>query len=58
MLCAQCGKRIWQYKGDINNVYCNIEQNPDKVYFCSRKCKINYIHQLAQKQSILAKIFH
>ena len=51
MHCAYCQKRIFRKK---RNIFVNIEQNPKKIFFCSKKCKLAWIFR---KQKAVAKIF-
>jgi len=51
MHCAYCQKWIYNRKKKISHV--NIEQNPKKLYFCSKKCKIEWIFK---KKKFLSKL--
>ncbi len=45
--CELCGKPVKQYQGNYDRpykfVFINITQEPAKHYFCSKKCKNEWI---------------
>ena len=45
--CELCGKPVKQYQGNYDRpykfVFINITQEPPKHYFCSKKCKNEWI---------------
>ncbi len=45
--CELCGKHLKQYQSNYDRhykfVFINITQKPAKHYFCSKKCKIEWI---------------
>ena len=45
--CELCGKTVKRYQGNYDRpykfVFINISQNPAKHYFCSKKCKNEWI---------------
>ena len=45
--CELCGKPLKQYQRNYDRpykfVFINIAQNPSKHYFCSKKCKNEWI---------------
>lgn len=45
--CEVCGKTVKKYQGNFDRpykfVFINITQNPAKHYFCSKKCKNEWI---------------
>ncbi len=45
--CELCGKPLKQYQSNYDRpykfVFINITQNPAKHYFCSKKCKNEWI---------------
>ena len=40
-LCELCFKRL--IRTQYSHVHYNVEQNPDKHYFCSHACKILWV---------------
>lgn len=49
--CKFCNKPIKIYKKRKNIIASNIEQNPSIQYFCSNKCKSNWIYQTQEKKN-------
>lgn len=45
--CEVCGKTVKKYQGNYDRpykfVFINITQKPAKHYFCSKKCKTEWI---------------
>ena len=54
--CESCGKPVKQYQSNYDRpykfIFINITQEPAKHYFCSKKCKIEWIFN-ANKHQIL-----
>jgi len=52
--CELCGKTVKNYQGKYDRpykfVFINITQNPAKHYFCSKKCKTNWIFNPDKRQ--------
>ena len=57
--CELCGKRVKKYQGNHDRpykfVFINITQKPAKHYFCSKKCKIDWIFKPTKHQLINLK---
>ena len=55
-LCELCGKPLKLYQRNYDRpykfVFINITQEPAKHYFCSKKCKIEWIFNLNKHQII------
>lgn len=53
-ICELCGKRLKQYQGNYDHpykfVFINISQNPAKHFFCSKKCKNDWIFNPSNHQ--------
>ena len=49
--CNFCNKPIKIYKKRKNIIVLNIEQNPAILYFCSIRCKSNWIYQVQERQN-------
>ena len=52
--CELCGKHVKMYQRKYDRpykfVFINITQNPAKHYFCSKKCKTNWIFNPSKRQ--------
>jgi len=55
-LCESCGKPLKIYQRNYDRphkfVFINITQEPAKHYFCSKKCKIEWIFNPSEHQII------
>ena len=49
--CKFCNKPVKIYEKRKNVTFSNIAQNPSVIYFCSLKCKRNWIHRTQIKQN-------
>lgn len=53
--CELCGKPVKMYQRKYDRpykfVFINITQNPAKHYFCSKKCKTNWIFNPSKRQA-------
>lgn len=53
--CELCGKHVKMYQRKYDRpykfVFINITQNPAKHYFCSKKCKTNWIFNPSKRQA-------
>lgn len=58
-ICELCGKPVKQYQSNYDRpykfVFINITQNPAKHYFCSKKCKNEWIFNPSKHQSLKLK---
>ena len=52
--CELCGKPVKRYQGKYDRpykfVFINITQNPANHYFCSKKCKTEWIFKPSKRQ--------
>ncbi len=57
--CESCGKRVKQYQRNYDRpykfVFINITQEPAKHYFCSKKCKNEWIFNPPKHQILNLK---
>ncbi|MHA2128124.1 MAG: hypothetical protein ACW99E_22735 [Promethearchaeota archaeon] len=57
--CELCGKPVKQYQSNYDRpykfVFINITQEPPKHYFCSKKCKNEWIFDSSKHQIINLK---
>jgi len=53
--CELCGKPVKRYQGKYDRpykfVFINITQNPANHYFCSKKCKTEWIFKPSKRQT-------
>ena len=45
-ICENCGKEIVNNKWNKKYHHINIEQKPEKHFFCSRDCKVKWIFKI------------
>ncbi|MFX1324929.1 MAG: hypothetical protein ACFE8N_08225 [Promethearchaeota archaeon] len=54
--CESCGKTVKRYQNNYDRpykfVFINIAQDPAKHYFCSKKCKNEWIFTPSKQQSV------
>ena len=57
--CESCGKLVKQYQSNYDRpykfIFINITQEPAKHYFCSKKCKIEWIFNTNKHQILNLK---
>lgn len=49
--CKFCNEPVKIYEKRKNVTFSNIEQKPSILYFCSKKCKSDWIHRGQEKQN-------
>ena len=49
--CKFCNNPVKIYEKRRNVTFSNIQQNPSVIYFCSIKCKSEWIYEIQEKQN-------